>query len=222
MNVEIPLILDATPPGGVLLLTMSRIRAEMCFFKTLSQSSTDDAKYVLLVQQLAHIIDTSIETALVKMCAAFKKSNDFVAAHQALLLLTQGCKDVAMCMKQIFDQCEFSNTSGFHRFLQSAEIFLPPPPPMHEEVAIECVSMISKEMVKAYRKLAMTYLMSTSHRVPTNNLLNLIMSNDDLRTCVLWKEQALVIMYFHRKSRVMPDMVNIMVAANIPRFFWPM
>jgi len=51
MNVEIPLILDATPSGGVLLMTMSRIHAQMFFFKTL----TDDAKYVLLVQQLGHI-----------------------------------------------------------------------------------------------------------------------------------------------------------------------
>ena len=219
MNVEIPLILGATPSGGVLLLTMSRIHAQMFFFKTLSQSSTDEAKYFLLVQQLGHIIDTSIETALVKMCAAFEKSNDFVAAHRALLLLTQGCKDVAMCMKKVFDQREFSSTQGFHRFLQGVDIL----PPMHQEVARECVSMISKEMVAAYRKLAMTCLMSTSKRVPTNSLLNLIMSNDDLRTCVLWQQQAFVMRCFHRKSRLeMSDLVNVMVAVDIPRFFWPM
>ena len=219
MNVEIPLILGGTPSGGVLLLTMSRIHARMFFFKTLSQSNTDDAKYVLLVHQLGHIIDTSIEAALVKMCAAFEKSNDFTAAHRALLLLTQGCKDVAMCMKSIFDRHEFSNTKGFHSFLQSAHTLAP----MHQEVERECVSMTSKEMVAAYRKLAMTCLLSTSKRVPENSLLKLIMSSDDLRTCVLWKEQAFVMRCFHRKSRLeMPDLVNIMVAADIPRFFWPM
>jgi len=194
MNVEIPLILDATPSGGVLLMTMSRIHAQMFFFKT----STDDTKYLLLVQQLGHIIDTSIQTALEKMCAAFEKSNDFVAAHRALLLLIQGCKDVAMCMKNI-------------------EIA-----PMHRKVASECVSIISKEMVEAYRNLAMTCLMSTSKRVQTNSLLNLIMSNDDLRTCLLWQEQAFVMMSFHTKSpHEMHDMVNLMVTADIPRFFWP-
>jgi len=95
MNVEIPLILGATPSGGVLLLTMSRIHAQTFFFKTLSQSSTDDTKYVLFVQQLAQVIDTSIETALVKMCVAFEKSNDFVTAHRALLLLIQGISSIS-------------------------------------------------------------------------------------------------------------------------------
>ena len=91
MNVEIPLILGATPSGGVLLL----IHAQTFFFKTLSQSSTDDTKYVLFVQQLAQVIDTSIETALVKMCVAFEKSNDFVTAHRALLLLIQGISSIS-------------------------------------------------------------------------------------------------------------------------------
>ena len=52
MNVEIPLILGATPSGGILLLTMSRIHARMFFFKTRSQSNTDERVYVYVYAYL--------------------------------------------------------------------------------------------------------------------------------------------------------------------------
>jgi len=148
MNVEIPLILGGTPAGSVLLLTMSRIHAQMFFFQKLDCSSTQHKKYIFLVKLLAYIIGTSIEIALLKICAAFEKSSDFLAAYLDLLQLTLGCKDVAMCMKSTFNQREYSSATGFHRFLRSADVFLKRGPHMHEEVAREGVSRISTEIME--------------------------------------------------------------------------
>jgi hypothetical protein len=124
-------------------------------------------------------------------------------------------------MNDIFDPREYSSATGFHRFLQGAYVFLQRNTPMHEEVGRECKSRIYKKLMQVYQKLIMTCLMSTSRRVPKNSLLNLIMSHDDLRTCVLWNEQANVIKFFNTKPGVENDIDNIMIAANIPRYFWP-
>jgi hypothetical protein len=221
MSVEIPLILGMAPSGGVLLLTMSKIHSQMFLFRRVDGNGAEYKNYRVLVQQLGLIIDMSIEIALVKICTAFQTSNDFKAVHRALLQLTQGCKDVAICMNDIFDPREYPNASGFHTFLRGSDIFLQRAPAMHEEVASKCKTRISKEMTEVYRKLVMTCLMSTSRRVPKNSLLNLIMSHEDLRTCVLWNEQANVIKFFNTKVGVENNIDEIMIAANIPRYFWP-
>jgi len=214
INVEIPLILGGTPFGGVLLLAMLRFHAQMFFFQKLDSSSTQHKNHLFLIQQSGHSIDTSIETALVKMCASFEKSNDFLTAHRALLQLTQGCKDVAMCMKSTFDQREYSSATGFHSFLRSADILLIP---THARGSCQRVHL--SDFQRNHGSLSKTrYDVSHVNKSARakNSLLNLIKSDDDLRTSVLWNEQANVIKCFHMKSRVRNDMSSIMTAANIP------